>query len=185
LPVFVGGRRLRLVPVAISLAVVLSACGGSGGKPQTLPPLSNSPSTTPTVSPTQNPKAAAVAVVREYYKLLNAPSTFANATALAALMTSDCPCRRVVEATRNVARKSQQYFGTNHLVSVTPSIDSRRLVEALVQYDYTDGGIKDEHGMVISRTAGRKDNLVRFVLSRRGDRWLIMRIDILKNGKPT
>ena len=170
--------------MAAVLALGLASCGGSGDKPQTLPPLSQAPSTTPPTSPAPDPKAAAAAIVRSYYRLLNARSTVANADALAQLMTNDCPCMRLVRATRSVARKSQHYFGKNHVVSVTPSLDSPHVAEALVQYDYTAGGIKDDSGTVISRTQGRKGNLVRFLLALHDDKWLISRIDVLKSGRP-
>ena len=168
--------------VAALLAVGAAGCNGSSDSPTTLPPISTTPAPTQTSAPPQSPKDAVAAVVHDYYRLLNAASTLRNADSLARLMTPNCPCRRVVQATRSAARKSERYFGTNHIVSVTPTVDARDSAEALVQYDYTDGGIKDASGKVITRTQGRVGNLVRFILTRQAESWLIARIDILKNG---
>src|SRR4051812_33021684 len=81
LPVFVGGRRLRLIPV-IALASGLAACGGSSDSPRKLPPVSTTPAATQSPVSPQDPKAAATAVVREYFHLINAPTTLKTANAL-------------------------------------------------------------------------------------------------------
>ena len=106
---FVAGRRRGLgVGLVAAGLVVLSACSSGGSAPRTLPPLSSTPAavvSTPPPTSKAAELAAVKAVVRRYYALLNAPTTVANANALAALMTADCKCREVVAATRHAARR--------------------------------------------------------------------------------
>jgi hypothetical protein len=167
---------------AIALAAALAACGGSGSSPSVLPPLSTTPTASASTAPPADPKAAAVAVVKEYYRLLNEETSTSNAAALAGVMTPECPCQQVVAATKRVAKSGEHYFGRNTIRSLSPSVDSVSTVDVVVQYDYTPGGIKTADGRVISRTSARRGNLVRIVLSNRGSRWLIARIEILRNG---
>jgi len=93
------------------------------------------------------------ATLRRYYALINAPTTVANGEALAALMTAKCTCRRVATSTIDAARRHQTYFGKATVVSITPTVDGPTEADALVQYDYSDGGLRDAEGRVVSRSA--------------------------------
>ncbi|MDQ1706559.1 MAG: hypothetical protein QOF18_2925 [Frankiaceae bacterium] len=70
------------------------------------------------------------------------------------------------------------------MVSVTPALDGAQDADALVEYDYTDSGIKDSRGQVVTNTAGRRGTLLSFQLTRRGDKWLIRQVITVRKGRP-
>src|SRR4051794_35353200 len=123
----------RGVALACALAAVLAAGCSSGDKPVALPSISasSSASATPTATPSAAIVASVTAVLRSYYRLLNAPTTVANGQALASLMTPGCTCRRVATSTVDIAKKHQTYFGVTKVVSITPVVDSPTLADAL------------------------------------------------------
>ena len=180
------GLRIGLAAGGMAACLVLSACSGDGGSaPRTLPPVSTTPAAATSTAPptTKATELAAVkAVIRRYYQLLNAPTTIANANALAALMTEDCTCRRVAESTREIAARHQHYFGHTRLVAVTPALDGPADADALVQYDYSDGGIRDSSGRILSRSQGRRGALLSFRLVRSGSGWVISSVVVLRQG---
>jgi hypothetical protein len=182
LPVFVGGRRLRLIPV-IALAIGLAACGGSSDKPQTLPPLSSTPSTTPSTAPSQTPKAAAVAVVRQYFDLINNLDHDMNADAFIAITTPNCSCRAFAADVRKTAAKGQHYFGTVKVKSATPALDSPKAVEVLTQYNSSRGGTADRNGHVIFRGPRRTGVQEMFFVNLSASGWRVSRINILDKGR--
>ena len=180
-----GPRRGLLIGLAATCMAALAACSGGSSQPRTLPALSTTPAAvTSTAPPTSKAAdlAAVKAVVRRYYALLNAPTTVENADALAALMTADCKCRRVADSTREVAQRGQHYFGRITNLSMTPSLDGDNSADALVQYDYSAGGIRDSVGRVIARTEGRTGTLLSFHFSKRSGRWLISSVSQLRAG---
>jgi hypothetical protein len=187
--VFVAGRRrglgIGLVTVGIVALSALSACSSAGSAPQTLPRLSTTPATVTSTAPptTKAAELAAVkAVVRRYYALLNAPTTVANADALAAMLTRDCTCRRVVRSMRQMAASGRQYFGRSSLVSLRPYIDSPTEADVYVEYNYSSGGYKDAAGRVLHSEPGRTGVKVDFRLTPVGGRWIISRIDLISEG---
>jgi hypothetical protein len=187
LPVFVGGRRLVLGSCLAALLAGAAGCSGSGSGPRSLPPLSTTPAARATTPPAVSEKAElqqATAVVREYFRLLNTRTSTRTERALSLLMTSDCTCQRVVKSIGEVLRKNQHYYGRNRVVSVTPALDGAQDADALVEYDYTDSGIKDSRGQVVTNTAGRRGTLLSFQLTRRGDKWLIRQVITVRKGRP-
>jgi hypothetical protein len=184
LAVFLLGRRLALGCVAAVMALGSAGCSGGGSKPVSLPSISSSASPSPSATTTQTQLDAVSAVVRSYYSLLNSSTTVANGESLAALMTAGCTCRRVATSVIDVAKKGQTYFGRNQLVSVTPSSDGPVVAEAFVEYDYTAGGIKDEHGHVLSTMPGRVGAKLNFILNLRDGHWLIAEVRLIKEGRP-
>jgi hypothetical protein len=183
LPVFVGGRRMAAGSGAIALAAVLTACGGSGDSPTVVPPLSTTPAASASTAPADNPKAAAVAVVKEYFRLLNAPTSVATADALDALMTVACACHKVALSTRNVAARHEHYFGRTTPTAVTPTIGDARHVDVLVDYDYTSTGIARADGSVVSRAPGRVGATLDFKLVRVTSAWRISELVYVRQGQ--
>ncbi len=179
-------RRVATACLAVGLASAgLAGCSGSSEKPRTLPPLSTTPaasSASSSPADEQTALAEATAVVRQYFHLLNGPTTLETAHALENLMTSGCECRKVASSTAAIARRGQHYFGQSRLVSITPSIDGPGAADALVQYDFTRGGIRAADGSIVSQTPGRVGALVSFVLERQNGGWLIARVAVLKPG---
>jgi hypothetical protein len=160
-----GGLVCQLAAAAIA-ALSLVACGSSSSAPKSLPQLpktavspSASPSPTPTTLSKKAELAAARAVVEQYYALLNASTTLANANSLAQLMTSDCTCRSVVRSTVRAARHHERYYGKNHLQTAAPKLNGS-VIDVLVLYSYTDGGLENAAGQHLSHAPGMKD--VRF-----------------------
>ena len=134
---------------AIALAAVLAACGGSGSSPTVVPPLSTTSSASATSAPAQDPKAAAVAVVREYFRLINNLDHDMNAHAFVAITTGGCPCRAFARQVREHAAKGEHYFGHIKLLGATPAADSPTQVQVLVSYDSSSGGTATDDGRVL------------------------------------
>jgi hypothetical protein len=181
LPVFVGGRRLRLIPV-IALAIGLAACGGSSDKAQTLPPLSSTPSTTPSIAPTQTPKAAAAEAVRNYFRARNELATDVRAVALAAVTTPDCACRELVRSARLLARQHRHYFGHAAITQILPTTANPTKVQLFVRYNSTAGGVRDAGGKVISHDPPHLGVKQVFVVELSAGRWRVASIVLLKSG---
>jgi hypothetical protein len=151
-----------LVACAASLAMTLAACGGSSSAPKSLPtlptatdPAPSSASPTPTATSKKAELAAARAVVTQYFSLLNADTTVANAHELSRLMTASCTCRSVVTSTIRAARRHERFYGKNHLQTAAPKLNGG-LIDVLVVYSYTAGGLEDASGEHISHTPGRR-----------------------------
>jgi hypothetical protein len=155
-----------------SVAMMLAACGGSSSAPKSLPtlptatdPAPTSPSPTPTTTSRKAELAAAKAVVTRYYLLLNADTTVANAHNLGRLMTANCTCRSVVTSTIRAAMRHERYYGKNHLQTVAPKLNGG-IIDVLVVYSYTAGGLEDASGRHISHAPGRRDARFDFRLVR-------------------
>jgi hypothetical protein len=141
-------------------------------------PTTASPSPTSTAAEL----AAVTAVVRRYFALVNGPTTEAAANELFAMMTPQCKCRRVATSMKQVARDGDHYFGGSQITSLVPSLDGADAAEALVDYDYRSGGIKDAGGHVLRTSRGHRDVKVVFRLVKQGSSWLIFRIEVISDG---
>ena len=159
----------------------IASCSGDGGSPAVLPPVSTTPSPSQTSAPTESPKAAAVAVVREYFRLLNAPTSLATAKALRSLMIATCDCTKVADSTATVARRGQHYFGRTTPKNLTPTIDGE-VAEVLVDYDYTATGIANRDGVVLSKSPGRTGATLDFRLRQANDTWRIYALIYVRKG---
>jgi hypothetical protein len=182
-------RRLAVATLVASLLAGASACGGGGSAPQALPPLTSSASPAP--SPTgsapgttskQAELAAATAVVRRYYALLGTVTTSADPDAFASLMTGNCECRKFVNALRAVNRKNEHYFGTAHIRAIRPVADGPSLVQVLVSYDASKGGIARQNGTVVARSHALRAAALDYRLVRHDERWLIADVAVVDKG---
>jgi hypothetical protein len=175
-----------LGPVVGALVLLLAACSGSAPQATKLPALTSTPSGPSSASADPNTElAAATAVVRRYYALLNGATTVANADALASLMTPSCKCRAVATSTSEVARRGQQYFGTTRVLALRASIDGAGIASVLVTYDYSASGIRDSNGAIVQRFPGRKGATVNFELVKQRERWLIDALMYISEGEVT
>src|SRR4051794_33033845 len=144
LPVFVLGRRL-----AVTLAVVAAmaaGCGGHAGRPRSLPPISSTSAAAATSAAPHSRAddlAAVKAVVRKYYALLGASTSYETAIRLGQLVTRDCKCMAAADAFRRAARAHQHYFGHVNIRNLVANIDGRSQADALVVYDYTRAGLRN------------------------------------------
>ena len=180
---FVGGRRLGLTVLAALISVGAVGCSGGSDSPQSLPPISTTPAPSQSSAPPLSPKAAAVAVVRRYFRLLNAPTSLATARALRSLMTPNCDCTKVADSTATVARRGQHYFGRTTARDLTPTVDGN-VAEVLADYDYTTTGIANGDGSVVSKSPGRTGATLDFRLRRAGDTWRIYALIYVRKGHP-
>jgi hypothetical protein len=188
--VFVADRRRELraglaAGGAAACLALLAACGGGGSAPRTLPRLSSTPAAVTSTAPLAGKAAelaAVKAVVRRYYALLNAPTTVANADALASLMTRECSCRAAASATRQAAVAGETYFGKNQLRSVVANLDGARQADVLVTYDYSAGGRRGSTGTVMSHSQAHRGATVDIRLTKLGDRWLMATILEIRPG---
>jgi hypothetical protein len=183
--VFVGGRRLGVATIAaLVLPLGLAGCSGGSDSPTTLPPLSTTPAASASTAPPADPKAAAVAVVKEYFRLLNNLESDMSADGFAALEASDCPCRKFLRSLREIGARNQHYFGHATVTAATPVADSSTTVEVLTSYDSTVGGIKDASGRVVSSQPGRRGIAENFYVRKAGSRWEIRNIVLVRRGSP-
>ena len=179
---FVGGRRLGAALFAALMCVGAVGCSGGSDSPQSLPPISTTPAPSQTSAPSQSPKAAAVAVVREYFRARNALASDENADALAAITTRDCACRQLVRSARRLAAKNQHYFGQAKITQLLPTSATATEVQILVRYDSTPGGVRDADGTVISRDSAHHSVKQLFDVQFANGGWRVARIVLLKSG---
>lgn len=174
-------RSDRVAGAGLLLAVTLAVagCGGSSSTPKTLPPIRSAPATasvTPSATPTASRKerlAAATAVIRRYFALLNAATSVVNAEHLAALMTPECKCRRVALSTLRVARRGQRYYGGTHLLGLRANVDGRSAADVLVRYSNSVNGIATAGGRHLTSNPAKDDNVVDFWLAESNGQWRI------------
>jgi hypothetical protein len=180
LPVFVGGRRIA--GLAVVIAMGSAGCSGSSNAPRTLPPLSTTPAAIASTAPPENPKAAAVAVVREYFLAKNMAVAEMDPTPLAAIETRTCPCRKFLDSIRQTAREGQTYFGRSHMRSAAVSGSASETVQVLATYDTTSGGTRDGSGEVVYRGPARVGVTAIFTVRRVRGRWLVSDIVNVRRG---
>jgi hypothetical protein len=184
LPVFVGGRRLVLVPLAVVFALGLTGCSGSSDSPTTLPPISTTPAASQSTAPATDAKAAALAVVKEYFRLLNNLENDMAVASFARLESASCSCRKLLTSLREARRRSQHYFGMAQVRSMKAVVDTPTAVEVLVTYDSTAGGLKGEDGSVITRAPGRNGVTENFYLQKLSSGWRIVNLVPVRRGTP-
>jgi hypothetical protein len=186
-PVFVAGRHRGLgVGLLLAGMIALSACGGSGSAPRALPALSTTPAADASTAPPTSRAAelaAASAVVKRYFAVLNGLAENMDAAPFAAIEAPTCACREFVRSVRDVAARNETYFGTARIRGLTPAIDSPELVEVLVTYDASVGGTKDAAGRVVTSSAARNGVTAMFYVVRTGQRWYISKISVISRGK--
>jgi hypothetical protein len=186
-----GARQSYLLAGAALTVLGLAGCSSSSDSdPTSLPTLSPSASAaspTPSVSPSGTGKkaelAAATAVVKQYYSLLNRLSTKMDADGFAAITAPRCSCRGFVRDIRLTAAKGQTYFGVDHLEAVKPVYVDPTTVQVLVRYSSAGGGIKSASGTVIHHGEPTHHASLNFQLSEQHSRWLIYEIDLLSKGR--
>ena len=173
---FVGGRRLRLAVLAALISVGAGGCSGGSDSPQSLPPISTTPAPSQSSAPPQSPKAAAVAVVREYFRLINQLPRTMNGQALADLMTKSCACREQLAAIRHAKEKGEHYTDHWRHLSLAPAINGPTSIDVLARYDTAAGGLVDANGKRVTYAAPKQgvQRLFQLVLDA-GD-WKIDRI---------
>src|SRR5206468_12333734 len=119
---------------------------------RTLPALSTTPAAqASSAAPTSKAAdlAAVKAVVREYYRLLNGPTTVNSARKLTLLMVHGCTCLRVARSIRDAARKGQRYFGSAEVKNLVANLDGVGAADVLVQYDYSRSGLETASGTTL------------------------------------
>jgi hypothetical protein len=176
-----------LLACTVSVAMTLAACGGSSSAPKTLPtlpsatdPAPSSASPTATGTSKKAELAAATAVVAQYYKVANNLKTHMDAPALAALMTSRCPCRAQVRAVRDAAQKGEHYIDHAHINNLVPSVEGPAAAFVLVDLNASRGGLETSDGRTVTSAPAAKHIRRVFRLVNLDGHWLIDRIEALK-----
>ena len=180
---FVGGRRLGLAFVAALMALGAVGCNGSSDSPAVLPPISTTPTPSQSTAAAESPKAAAIAVVREYFKAKNEAVALMDTAPLHPLLTADCPCRRFLASVRQTRRAHHAYFGSSHLRAATPTDSSATAVQILATYDTTRGGTKDDSGHVLFSGPARHNLTALFEVQLVENQWLIADIASVSKGR--
>jgi hypothetical protein len=198
-PVLTGsGRNLRRAVLAFAALLSVAACAGNNPSgPHSLPALtlkapvslpgplqtSAGPAAPAVEGPRKAELATAAAVVRRYYALFNAPTTFQTARAIQGLVEHSCPCLAVAKAFRKAAGLGEHFVGTGRLLAVRPTFDSRSLVDVVVSYDATRGGLVGPLGNYLSHVATQHDVTQQLWLVRAADRWRIERVLAVSKGR--
>jgi len=179
---------LRLVVPMI--AALVAACAATPtGEPVALKPTrqasalrSPAPLTVPPPTPTTgriSPRAAELATVRQYFRVLNHLDVAMDADALAALMTPSCPCRKQVRSVRTEREEGHFYVDGAVINAIRVHVDGPAIGDVLVDYNATAGGIRDATGHWLSRAPLVRHVNWDFTLAKTSGRWQIARIEHL------
>jgi len=155
-----SARSLRPLPHPVAPAVI-------AGSPRVAIATTRSRSTT----------AVARRAVRRYFAVVNHLPRAMDPAALAALMTTDCPCRAQVHAIARAAAQHEHYVDHARVNALRASVDGPALVDVLADVTITRGGLRSASGAVISTVAARAHLRRDFRLVRVHGRWLIDRIE--------
>ena len=169
--------------VVVALGLGLIGCSGSSDSPTTLPPISTTPAASQSTAPPQDPKAAAVAVVKQYFQAKNVACHSMDESLIAPLLTANCPCRKFLQSIRETRRAGNKYFGSSQFRAATPTVDSPTAVEVLTTYDTTRGGTKDAKGHVLFSGPARRSVSAIFDVRLVHGRWLIADIATVTGGQ--
>ncbi|HVF18760.1 MAG TPA: hypothetical protein VNA14_00770 [Mycobacteriales bacterium] len=160
----------------IAAALALAGCGGETGGAAVLPargmPVAAAPSATRS---TEQIAAEAVAVVKAYYAEINRAITTGDTTALAAMQTGECACRRLVGAI-------DETWTAGHTVSeprvfVPARFEPRDVYPAVasvtVTYATNTYELRDRGGRVVRRIDGRARIQEEIEVVKEGVRWVV------------
>jgi hypothetical protein len=160
--------------------IAATACGTTSrpaGLPSQLPiaaPLTSDPATTHRAAPRDQVHA----VVRRYFEVLNRLHAEMDSTALARLLTPDCPCQQQVEAIRTAAANGQRYLDRTRIKALRVNLDGPGAADVLADYQLVRGGLVDAAGRHLTRITPHRLRWD-FRLRRVNGQWRINRIDDL------
>lgn len=174
-----------MIGAAGAVVLVPGACGGSGSSDagRTLPPVAStasSPTADLTTSAPLTRKqelAAAEAVVRRYFQVLNQLPNKMDAGSLGALLTPGCGCQKQVRSTRFYARRGGRYVQRGRIKSIGGRIESPSAAQVLVRFSATAGGVRMPDGRIVNRTPAIPDATDIFFLTSSEGRWRIAQIE--------
>jgi hypothetical protein len=173
-----------MLGAALVMAALAAGCSSSGSSPTTLPQISTTPTNSASQAPTTDPKAAAVAVVRQYFDAKNSAVADMDPTPLARIETSGCSCRRFLRSIRATARKKQTYFGTSRVRSLNLTASTMAKANVLAVYDTSRGGSKDAEGRILFIGPARRNVTALFTVVLVDRDWLIEDIANISPGRP-
>jgi hypothetical protein len=174
-----------LAPRLVIAGLFLASCGGTSAAPTALPRLPTR-AQTPAAAPTSAPPvatsgkgelAAVTEVVRRYFHDSNALRSTMDATSLAALFTSTCPCQAQVKSVRAARARGQIFVGRATVNALRASANDPRDAVVLADYDFAHGGVINSTGGWIHRFRNRRHIKWLFALRLTDGEWLISRID--------
>lgn len=179
-----ASRLAQVMTGVVVAGLAVTGCSGSdsdGPRRLSAPVATSAPTVRPTSQPKQpvDQKTAEAAVVRRYFDTLNGLSARMDASGLAALMTTDCPCRVQVTSVRHEAALHRRYVGTDRINVIRPNIDGRAVGDVVVDFDASRSGLVTADGRRISSTPPGTHLNRDFVMRRVDGMWLIARIDKL------
>jgi hypothetical protein len=185
-----SGRIAAGMALAVAALVSMTACGSdSSSGPGTLPPLSAPPSTSPSLaSPAPSTSAAggkkaelaaATAVVRRYFAVVNELHEVMDAKSLAAIFASSCPCQQQVRAIKSAGAEGQHFVDHATINALRTNRDGLNLADVLADFNSSAGGLVNSHGHHVTSTKAKKHVRWVFDLRRFGSRWLITSIEAI------
>jgi hypothetical protein len=178
-----------LLACTVSVAMTLADCGGSSSAPKTLPtlpsatdPAPSSASPTATGTSKKAELAAATAVVKHYFKLLESSTSTSTVRQLQAVVLPGCACNQVVSSFREAVRRHEHYVGTGHIKFVRPIFDSSSSAEVLIRFDSSAGGLARRDGSYVNRVGEQHDVAENFDLQLESGAWRIQEVTLISKG---
>jgi hypothetical protein len=173
---------LRLVVVALCVALAASACSGSDKKPSTLPPLTSTPtaSAAPSVPPFPATKQGAAEFVGLWARTLNAAGRTGQTTVLRGLSDSACAsCNGLISLIDNAWASGRLEGGDLTLRNLVTADVSATAADLTATFSFSAERRFDRQGHLIhSEPATTEGEQIR--LRRINSGWLMRSITELK-----
>jgi hypothetical protein len=176
---------MRALALALAAVAGLTACGGSSGQPQTLPPVTTSPAAA--VSPAPAPTGINAATpqgasefVRFFYAEISRAYQARDPEIIRALVLPSCKtCKLYIDSVTELRDKNQHFAGGGFKINfaVAPA-DTGSVATARVDVglDYGGGAFVDSAGKILSRETSQKGIEEQVALSRVGEAWRVVTV---------
>jgi hypothetical protein len=161
---------------ALTLALAVSGCSGSDGKPTTLPPLTSTPTATQTADPSVPPfpatKQGAADFVNAWVRAANHAHLTGDSSLLTELSAADCrPCSSLIDSIREIWSAGSAEGGASRASFVTTGLISEASASVTATLDAGTTRIYDQAHRLIRTVPAVKGGALIFDLRRVGRGW--------------
>jgi hypothetical protein len=164
--------------------VAVAGCSDGGAAPQSLPPVTSSPTVTATASPTatataDNLQQSAEQFVRTYYRQFDRANRGSDPSLLDDFYHPNCrACKYNLNVLQEADRRGQHVEGYEHeLIKLEPGEMHGNTLAVTVQLRARDGRlVRDVDGSLVRNLPATKAVRTDLVLARTANSWLIFEI---------
>jgi hypothetical protein len=180
-------RPARLLLLLCAAAAALTGCSDSGASPQTLPPLTSSPTASATPTPTPSAtdlRRSAEQFVRTYLREFDRASHASDPSVLDDFYGPACrPCKYNIDVLKRDNAKRQHVEGNEfELFKLDVSQMSGNTMAATIQVRSKAGRlVRDADGSTVKRLPASKPVRTDLIIARLDGRWQI--VDIVPLGE--